>query len=301
MSLLRIVLGTRGSGLALRQTNEVLEQLRAAHPETDVQVTTIATGGDVRPDEPIASIGVGAFVTELEAALLRGDIDVAVHSLKDLPTAPTLGLRIPAVTARQDPRDCLVDRWDMPLEELPQGARIGTGSPRRMSQLLHLRPDLRVLPIRGNVDTRLKKARGQDFDGVVLAMAGLVRLGRQDEAAQPFDPHVMVPAPGQGALALQCREEDRELATLLSSIDHAITAAAVRAERSVLGLLGGGCQLALGAYATVEQDTMTLTGLLAEETGPQVFKATSTGSVDDPEGVAGEVYRQLVQQGATVT
>lgn len=301
MSLLRIVLGARGSGLALRQTNEVLEQLRAAHPETDVQVTTIATGGDVRPDEPIASIGVGAFVTELEAALLRGDIDVAVHSLKDLPTAPTLGLRIPAVTARQDPRDCLVDRWDMPLEELPQGARIGTGSPRRMSQLLHLRPDLRVLPIRGNVDTRLKKARGQDFDGVVLAMAGLVRLGRQDEAAQPFDPHVMVPAPGQGALALQCREEDRELATLLSSIDHAITAAAVRAERSVLGLLGGGCQLALGAYATVEQHTMTLTGLLAEETGPQVFKATSTGSVDDPEGVAGEVYRQLVQQGATVT
>ena len=301
MSLLRIVLGARGSGLALRQTNEVLEQLRAAHPETDVQVTTIATGGDVRPDEPIASIGVGAFVTELEAALLRGDIDVAVHSLKDLPTAPTLGLRIPAVTARQDPRDCLVDRWDLPLEELPQGARIGTGSPRRTSQLLHLRPDLRVLPIRGNVDTRLKKARGQDFDGVVLAMAGLVRLGRRDEAAQPFDPHVMVPAPGQGALALQCREEDRELATLLSSIDHAITAAAVRAERSVLSLLGGGCQLALGAYATVEQDTMTLTGLLAEETGPQVFKATSTGSVDDPEGVAGEVYRQLVQQGATVT
>ena len=301
MSLLRIVLGARGSGLALRQTNEVLEQLRAAHPETDVQVTTIATGGDVRPDEPIASIGVGAFVTELEAALLRGDIDVAVHSLKDLPTAPTLGLRIPAVTARQDPRDCLVDRWDLPLEELPQGARIGTGSPRRTSQLLHLRPDLRVLPIRGNVDTRLKKARGQDFDGVVLAMAGLVRLGRQDEAAQPFDPRVMVPAPGQGALALQCREEDRELATLLSSIDHAITAAAVRAERSVLSLLGGGCQLALGAYATVEQDTMTLTGLLAEETGPQVFKATSTGSVDDPEGVAGGVYRQLVQQGATVT
>ena len=300
MSLRRIVFGTRGSGLALRQTNEVLEQLRAAHPETDVQVTTIATGGDVRPDEPIASLGVGAFVAELEAALLRSDIDVAVHSLKDLPTAPTLGLHIPAVTARQDPRDCLVDRWDLPLEQLPQGARIGTGSPRRASQLLHLRPDLRVLPIRGNVDTRLKKARGHDFDGVVLAMAGLVRLGRQDEAAQPFDPHVMVPAPGQGALALQCREEDRELATLLGSIDHAATAVAVRAERSVLSLLGGGCQLALGAYATVERDTMTLTGLLAEEPGPQVFKATSTGSVDDPEGVAGEVYRQLVQQGATV-
>ena len=251
MSLRRIVLGTRGSGLALRQTNEVLEQLRAVHPEADFQVTAIATGGDMRPDEPIASLGVGAFVTELEAALLRSDIDVAVHSLKDLPTAPTPGLHIPVVTARQDARDCLVDRWDLPLEQLPGGARIGTGSPRRASQLLHRRPDLRVLPIRGNVDTRLKKARGPDFDGVVLAMAGLVRLGRQDEVAQAFDPHVMVPAPGQGALALQCREEDQELATLLRSIDHPATAAAVRAERSVLSLLGGGCQLALGAYATV--------------------------------------------------
>ncbi|MCZ6615297.1 MAG: hydroxymethylbilane synthase, partial [Chloroflexi bacterium] len=168
MSLRRIVLGTRGSGLALRQTNEVLEQLRAIHPEADFQVTTIATVGDVRPDEPIASLGIGAFVTELEAALLRSDIDVAVHSLKDLPTAPTPGLHIPAVTVREDPRDCLVDRWDLPLEQLPAGARIGTGSPRRASQLLHLRPDLRVIPIRGNVDTRLKKARGPDFDGVVL-------------------------------------------------------------------------------------------------------------------------------------
>ena len=300
MPLRSIVLGTRGSGLALRQTNEVLEQLRAAHPDVHFQVTTIATGGDVRPDEPIASIGVGAFVTELEAALLRGDIDVAVHSLKDLPTAPTPGLHIPAVTARQDPRDCLVDRWNLPLEELPTGARIGTGSPRRASQLLHLRPDLHVLPIRGNVDTRLKKARSEDFDGVVLAMAGLVRLGRQDEVAQTFAPHVMVPAPGQGALALQCREEDEEMAAILRSIDHAATAAAVQAERSVLSRLGGGCQLALGAYASVEEDTLTLTGLLAEETGTQVFRATTTGSVDDPEGTASEVYRQLVRQGATV-
>ena len=300
MPLRRIVLGTRGSGLALRQTNEVLEQLRAAHPDIDLQVATIATGGDVRPDEPITSLGIGAFVTELEAALLRSDIDVAVHSLKDLPTALTPGLHISALTERQDPRDCLVDRWDLPLEQLPAGARIGTGSPRRASQLLHLRPDLRVIPIRGNVDTRLKKARGEDFDGVVLAMAGLARLGRQDEATQPFDPHVIVPAPGQGALALQCREEDRELAVLLSSLDHAATATAVRAERSVLSLLGGGCQLALGAYATVERGTLTLTGLLAEGAGTQVFRATSTGSVDDPEGAAGDVYRQLVRQGATV-
>ena len=300
MSPRSIVLGTRGSGLALRQTNEVLEQLRAAHPDIHFQATTIVTGGDVRTDEPIASIGVGAFVTELEAALLRSDIDVAVHSLKDLPTAPTPGLHIPAVTARQDPRDCLVDRWDLPLEQLPAGARIGTGSPRRASQLLHLRPDLQVLPIRGNVDTRLKKARSEDFDGVVLAMAGLVRLGRQDEATQPFDPHVMVPAPGQGALALQCRDSDQELTDILRSIDHAATAAAVRAERSALSRLGGGCQLAFGAYASVEQGTLTLTGLLAEETGTQVFKATSTGIVDDPDGVAGEVYRKLVRQGATV-
>ncbi len=293
-----VAVGTRGSGLAMRQTGEVLRRLQAAYPEVRFQVATVATGGDIRPEEPVASIGDGAFTKELQAALLRSEIDVAVHSLKDIPTAATPGVEIGAITRRLDPRDALVDRWNLPLQELPQRARIGTGSPRRASQLLLLRPDLRVLHIRGNVDTRLKKARGPDYDGVVLAMAGLMRLERQAEVAEVFDPHVMLPAPGQGALALEMRQGDEELAAVLGTIHDKDTAAAVQAERALLSQLGGGCHLPLGAYASVEGDVLTLSGLLALESGTQAFKATATGGAQDPHGVAMEVHRQLMEQGA---
>ena len=293
-----VAVGTRGSGLAMRQTSEVLRRLQAAYPEVRFQVTTVATGGDVRPEEPVVSIGAGAFTKELQTALLCAEIDVAVHSLKDLPTGATPGVEIGAITKRLDPRDVLVDRWDLPLQELPQRARIGTGSPRRASQLLLLRPDLRVLHIRGNVDTRLKKARGPDYDGVVLAMAGLIRLERQAEVAEVFDPHVMLPAPGQGALALEMRQGDEELAALLGIIHDKDTAAAVWAERALLSLLGGGCHLPLGAYASVEGDVLTLSGVLASESGTQAFKAMATGGAQDPQGVAKEVHRQLMEQGA---
>ena len=294
------ILGTRGSGLAMRQTQEVLEQLQAANPDSPFQVVTVATGGDKRPEDPIATLGLGAFVKELEMALLRGEIDLAVHSLKDMPTEQHPDLMLAAVTKREDPRDTLVDRWDLPLEELPRGARIGTGSPRRASQLLHLRPDLQVLDIRGNVDTRLSKARGQDFDGVVLAMAGLRRLGREKEAAEVFSPEVMVPAPGQGALALQVREGDEELAGILRGIGHADTALAVTAERGLLQALGGGCRIPFGAYATVTGSTLTLTGMLAAETGTQVYRASPSGGVGDVPQVIRETYQQLREQGATL-
>ena len=292
------VLGTRGSRLAKSQTQAVLEQLQEAHPNSHWQVKSVTTGGDRRPEEPIAMLGVGAFVKELELALLRGEIDVAVHSLKDLPTSTDDRLTLAAVTKRQDPRDALVNRWNLPLRELPKGARIGTGSARRASQLLHLRPDLQVLPIRGNVDTRLSKARGQDYDGVVLALAGLLRLGRQGEAAQIFDPQDMIPAPGQGAIALEIRDEDETLAALLQAIQDPYTAAAVAAERALLTLLGGWCEIPFGAYASVEEGKVTLTGMLAVETGGKVYRSTDTGSVGDPEGVAKEVYRRLREQGA---
>ena len=293
-------LGTRGSGLAMRQTQEVLDQLRAADAEIPFQVVTIATEGDKRPDEPIASVGVGAFVKELETALLRGEIDVAVHSLKDMPTEQHPDLMLAAVTKREDPRDALVDRWDLPLAELPQGARIGTGSPRRASQILHLRPDLQVLDIRGNVETRLRKARGKEFDGVVLAMAGLRRLGREKEAAEIFSPEVMVPAPGQGALALQVREGDEEVAQPLRSIAHAETALAVTAERGLLQLLGGGCSLPFGAYATVTGDTLTLTGMLATEGGEHIYRASASGGVGEVIRVVRESYQGLLDQGAAL-
>ena len=292
-------IGTRGSELALRQSHEALAQLQAAHPQVRFQLTSVATGGDTHPDDPIASLGVGIFVKELEVALLRHEIDVAVHSLKDMPVSQPQELVIASVTRREDPRDVLVDRWSLPLDELPPGARIGTGSPRRAAQLLHLRPDLRVIPIRGNVATRLKKAQGEDFDGVVLALAGLRRLGLENEATQVFAPEVMVPAPGQGALALEIRQEDEEMAALVRSIRDHDTDASVRAERALLMDLGGGCQVPFGAYASVAGNTLTLTAMLATETGTQVHKAAASGSAQDPEAIAREAYRHLVETGAT--
>ena len=294
-----VLIGTRGSQLALRQTQEVLQQLQEAHPNVVFQLSTVATGGDIHPNEPIHRLGVGVFVTELEAALLRREIDVAVHSLKDMPTHQPEGLVIAAVPRREDPRDALVDRWDLPLDGLPQGARIGTGSPRRTAQLLYIRPDLQVLPIRGNVPTRLEKARGKDYDGVVVALAGLRRLGRESEAAQVFAPDTMVPAPGQGALALEIRQDDDRVADIVRTIQDPDTDAAVRAERAVLVKLGGGCQAPFGAYASVAKDILTVTAMLAPETGTEMYRVTVSGSVRNPEAVAEDAYQQLVKTGAT--
>ena len=294
-----VLIGTRGSQLALRQTQEVLDQLQEAHPNAVFKLITVATGGDMHPNEPIHRLGVGVFVMELEAALLRREIDIAVHSLKDMPTDQPEDLVIAAVPRREDPRDALVDRWDLPLDRLPQGARIGTGSPRRAAQLLYIRPDLQVLPIRGNVPTRLEKARSKDYDGVVVALAGLRRLGRENEAAQVFTPDTMVPAPGQGALALEIRQDDDQVAGIVRTIQDPDTDAAVRAERAVLVNLGGGCQAPFGAYASVADDTLTITAMLAPETGTQMYRVTVSGSVRDPEAVAEEAYQQLVKTGAT--
>lgn len=290
-----IVVGTRGSDLALRQTQEALALLQAAFPGLPFRLSTVATRGDVHPEAPIVRLGVGAFVKELEAALLRRKIDVAVHSLKDLPTSQPDGLIIGAVTRREDPRDALVDRWDLPLDKLPQGARIGTGSPRRAAQLLHLRPDLKVLSVRGNVPTRITKARGSDLDGVVVALAGLRRLGREREVSQIFPPEVMLPAPGQGALALEIRQDDAALAEMVGRIQDHATAASVRAERALLGYLGAGCRAPFGAFASVASDALALTAMLAEEDGRHLYRVTASGSAHDPEGVAQEAYRKLME------
>lgn len=283
----------------MRQTREALAQLQAAFPSVHFRVTTVAVGGDIHADTPIVSLGVGAFVKELEVALLRHEIDLAVHSLKDMPTSQPDGLVIAAVTRREDPRDALVDRWDLPLDKLPQGARIGTGSPRRAAQLLHLRPDLKVAPVRGNVATRLAKARGTDMDGVVVALAGLRRLGREKEASQVFDAETMLPAPGQGALALEIRQDDTELAAMAGRIQDTATAASVRAERALLAYLGGGCRAPFGAYASVAGDTLTLTAVLAEEDGKHIYRVAARGSASDPEAVAREAYRKLMETEAS--
>ncbi|MBI4311897.1 MAG: hydroxymethylbilane synthase [Chloroflexi bacterium] len=293
-----IVIGARGSQLSVRQTRLALDMLQAAHPHHRFQLTTIASSGDNHPDTPIERLGVGAFVKELQFALLRREIDVAVHSLKDLPTAQTPGLVLAAIPIREDPRDALVDRWGLPLERLPAGARIGTGSPRRMAQVRHMRPDLQVLPIRGNVTTRLDKAHGADYDGAVLALAGLRRLGLDGDVSQVFAPDVLVPAPGQGALALEVREDDAETLALVRSIQHYETFIATRAERAFLAALGGGCRAPYGAHAVIAGNTVTLTGMVGEHSGQRLYKATASGSVADPEAVAMAVYEALQRQGA---
>jgi len=290
--------GTRGSDLALRQTEEVLEIVRASHPDRRFQVVILKTSADAAPEVPLAKLGRGMFVKEIERALLDGEIDMAVHSLKDMPTYLPEGLTIGAVCQRIDPRDVLVNRWDCTLDKLPKGARIGTSSPRRVAQLKFLRPDLEVLPIRGNVDTRLRKARGPDYDGAVLAAAGVIRIERQAEVAEHLSPEEFVPAPGQGALGVEVRQGDEEILAMLSNADHAASRQSTTAERGFLEVLGGGCQLPAGAYATVDGDVLVLRVFLASSDGSQVFRSRSSGGPADPLQVAQRCYQELVDAGA---
>lgn len=260
----RIILGTRGSDLALAQTRIVTEKLHAAHPSLEVETSIIKTTGDQRLDVSLHSPGPlekGLFTKELEEALLAGKIDAAVHSLKDLPTTQPDGLAIGAILERADPRDVLVSKRDGGLAALPAGARVATSSPRRKAQLLHLRPDLRVVEIRGNVPTRLQKlARDPEMDGLLLARAGLDRLG---PGVVPAGLHTttideILPAPGQGAIAVECRAEDPETRRILLSIHHEETARCVTAERNLLRSLGGGCSLPLGVLARIENGEIRL-------------------------------------------
>ena len=293
-----VLVGTRGSGLALRQTEEVLERLRTLHPGREFHVVTIRTQGDASPNAPLAGLGRGIFVKEIEGAILRGEIDMAVHSLKDMPTALPEGLALGAVCRRGNPRDALVNRWGCRLEELPEGARIGTSSPRRASQLRSLRPDVQVLPIRGNVDTRLRKTRGDDYDGAILATAGLERLGLQDEVAEHLSVNDFVPAPGQGVLAVEVRSDDAGARALLSELEHHETRRSITAERAFLEALGGGCQVPVGAYARCDQDTMILTLYLGSEDGAQAFRTKVRGRAGNPHETALDGYQRLVERGA---
>ncbi len=244
-----IRLGTRASALAMTQSGLIADRLRATGVE--VELVTISTEGD-RSLQPLVEFGgQGVFVAALREALVRGDVDIAVHSLKDLPTTPDPRLTLAAIPQREDPRDVLVARDGMTLGELPQGARVGTGSPRREAQLNALGLGVEVVPIRGNVDTRIAKVASGEYDGVLLARAGLLRLGRADEATEVIDPLQMLPAPGQGALACECRADDDATIHLLSGLDDSDTRAAVTAERSLLATLEAGCSAPVGALAEV--------------------------------------------------
>jgi hydroxymethylbilane synthase len=290
-------LGTRASALARVQTDFVAAALGAP-----VDVVPIVTEGD-RSRAALAQIGgTGVFVSALREALMAGDIDVAVHSYKDLPTASADGVVIAAVPAREDPRDVLVARDGLTLGELPAGARVGTGSPRRAAQLRALGLGLEVVAIRGNVDTRLGKVAAGEFDAVVLAYAGLRRLGRGGEATEVLDPIQILPAPAQGALAIECRTSDDEARALLAGLDHADTRSAVSAERALLAALEAGCSAPVGALAEIaEGDSGTevfLRGSVTAVDGSDAVRLSATGPTTDAEEVGRRLAADLLADGA---
>lgn len=301
-------LGTRPSALAVAQSELVAQRLRAAGH--DVELVTVSTSGD-RSSAPIPTLGVGVFVSQLRDALVAHEVDLAVHSYKDLPTAPDPRLVIAAIPPREDPRDALVARDGRVLGELPAGATVGTGSPRRVAQLEALGLGLRVVPIRGNVDTRIAKVTTGELDAVVVAAAGLRRLGRVDEASELLDPLQMLPAPAQGALAVECRagesgSVDAELTALLAQVlDDEYTRAAVTAERAVLATLEAGCSAPVGALADVVSD-LTADGRVVDRvflravvgTGDgALLRASTTGDLDDAEKLGAALAVELLDMG----
>ena len=292
-----VKVGSRGSALALRQTEEALGELRPLYPDLDFQVVTVRTQGDDNPDAPIASLGLGIFVKEIERLLLDGQLDMAVHSLKDLPTVLPEGLALGALLRRADPRDVLVNRWNCPLSQLPQGARIGTSSPRRQALLKSLCPQTTVLPIRGNVDTRVRKTQGEEYDGAVLAAAGLIRLGLTEHVAEYLSPQRFVPPPGQGVLAVEIRADDDRMQGMVRSVEDTPTRLAATAERAFLEKLGGGCQMAVGAYARAEGEILFMTIFLSSPDGQKAFRAKIDGLTMDPLQLASDAYLAVVERG----
>lgn len=292
--------GSRGSQLALRQTEQVVAALRRFHPGREFQVCPVRTEGDRRARAPLSRIGgQGVFVRELEARLAAGEVDLAVHSLKDVPTELAPGLTLAAVPAREDPRDALVSRGDLRLAELPAGARVGTGSARRAVQARALRPDLEYVDIRGNVDTRLRRVREGSVDAVILAAAGLARLGRLGEAAEVLDVETMLPAAGQGALAVEARADDAELCGLVAPLEDRETRAAVEAERAFLRRLGAGCRLPVGALGEVEGSTLRLRALVADGRGEHILREDLTGHSEEAEALGTRLAERLLALGAT--
>jgi len=294
----RITIGTRGSDLALAQTRQVASLLRARLPQLDVVERVFSTRGDRELDKPLPTIGgKGLFTAELEAALLDGRIDLAVHSLKDLPTESPAGLCVGAIPPRASAFDAIISRRGEDLAGLARGARVGTSSLRRRAQLLACRPDLVVIDLRGNVPTRVRKVREGELDAVVVAMAGLDRLGLAAEASQVLAAQQMLPAAGQGALAVQARQGNEELPQILCQINDVVTERCVAVERACLAALDGGCHLPLGILATPDGDKLVAEGCLCSPDGEVVIRATRKGAPGDAERVGMALADDLMAQG----
>lgn len=295
----KIRLGTRGSQLALWQANKVAAMIGERYPGTEVELIKIKTTGDKILDSPLAKIGdKGLFVKEIETALLNGEIDFAVHSAKDMPTEIPDGLVLAAYLKRDDPSDALISANGEALDELREGAVIGTSSLRRRAQLLAYRPDLRFVDLRGNVDTRLRKLRDENLDAILLSGAGLTRLGLGDKITERIPASIIIPAVGQGLIVIEARASDARVLTFFDFINDRDTALCVIAERAFSDRIGGGCQVPMGAYAVLDGDTMRLIAAVASLDGDRVLKAEIDGPADEGIALGKELAGRMIESGA---
>jgi hydroxymethylbilane synthase len=295
----KIVIGTRGSKLALWQTEFVRKKLAEVFPEVEFEIKIIKTKGDKILDSPLSKIGdKGIFTREIEIELLNKEIDLAVHSLKDLPTKLPDGLKIGAVTEREDVRDVLISKDKLSLDKLPQNAVIATGSLRRRAQLLHFRSDFKFVDLRGNIDTRFRKFDESNWDGMVLAFAGVNRMNYIDRISQLIPTDIILPAVGQGAIAVEVREDDLEILDMVEKINHKETELATKAERALLKHLEGGCQIPIGAFAFVSNGKIKLSAMISNLDGTFMVRDSIEGDIDgDVEKIGFELAERLLEQG----
>jgi len=295
--ILRI--GTRGSKLALTQSQWVKEKVEAKYPGVHVELVRIKTTGDKILDAPLSKVGgKGLFVKEIEEALIDKRVDLAVHSMKDVPAELPDALMLSTFPEREDPRDALIAKGERTLDQLPQEAKVGTSSLRRAAQLLHMRPDLNLIPLRGNVDTRLRKLESEGLNAIILAAAGLKRLGFEKHITQIIPSDQVLPAIGQGALGLEIRREDKQTLKLIDFLNHESTEVTVRAERAFLKKLEGGCQVPIAGFATLENDNVNFTGMVAELDGTRLIKDNITGEKDQAEELGITLAERLLDAGA---
>ncbi|MBI5809943.1 MAG: hydroxymethylbilane synthase [Deltaproteobacteria bacterium] len=295
----KVIIGTRASSLALWQANWVKSEIESRNPGMRAVLEKIKTTGDKILDVPLAKVGgKGLFVKEIEEALLDGRIDLAVHSMKDVPTVLPERLHLRAITKREDPRDAVISRGNVKLLSLLKGARIGTSSLRRQAQLLRVRPDFQILQLRGNLDTRMRKLDDGLFDAIILAGAGVKRLGWQERITELLSTEISLPAIGQGALGIETRKDDKEINGLTAFFDHPETSFAVRSERALLKRLDGGCQVPIAAYGELNGDTLKLTGLVASVDGKTLVKDVKTGHKAEAEAIGRALAERLLEMGA---
>jgi len=293
-----IRIGTRGSQLALWQSNYIKSRIEGLFKDIQVEIITIKTTGDRITDRPLAMVGgKGLFVKEIENALLENEVDLAVHSMKDMPGVLPQGLVIGAIPERENPFDVMLSKENLQLSEYEKGAKVGTSSLRRGSQIKHIRPDLEIVPIRGNLDTRIKKMKSGEYDAIVLAAAGLIRLGQEKEITEYLDESLMTPAVGQGALCIETRENDEEIAPVIEKLNHYDTRTCVEGERAFLKQIEGSCHIPVACYGKMDQGNVHLTSVVASEDGEQLIKETITSPADQVEQSGRKLANQLLDNG----